>query len=301
MKKLANHRFLMTITLLSSLLLGACGTEKADEASANNNSAQQNDEVKLITTTSALTDIFAELDLDLVGMPETSSTIPERYKDLPTVGNAMDPDEEKIISLKPTEVFSVTSLQNDLQKGFDAVGIKSRFVDLQGIDNMLDAITEIGSDYDRVEEAEKLVGSIQNEIDTLSASVADQPSPTVLILLGIPGSYLVASENSYIGDLVKKAGGTNIAQGEDQPEYLASNTEYLHQSNPDIILRLAHGWPEKVVEMFDEEFKTNDIWKHFNAVKNDRVYDLKEPLFGTTANLQATVALEQLIEIMYEN
>ena len=48
----------------------------------------------------------------------------------------------------------------------------------------------------------------------------------MLILLGVPGSYLVATEHSYIGDLVKQLGGKNIVQGE-QVEYLASNTEYL--------------------------------------------------------------------------
>lgn len=301
MKKVVNRWFLFTSISLLMLLLSACGSNKTDKVVANDNNEEPTVETRLVTTTATLTNIFAELNLDLVGMSETAYDIPERYEGLPTVGNAMDPDEEKIISLKPTEVFSVTTLQNDLEKGFDSFGIKSRFINLQGIDNMFEAITEIGSDYDRTKEAEKLVGTIQREIDELAATVADKKSPTVLILLGIPGSYLVASENSYIGDLVKKAGGTNVAQGEDQPEYLSSNTEYLHQSNPDIILRLAHGWPEKVVEMFNEEFKTNDIWKHFNAVKNDRVYDLEEPLFGTTANLQAPEALRQLIEIMYEN
>ena len=51
--------------------------------------------------------------------------------------------------------------------------------------------------------------------------------------------------------------------------------------------------------MFDEEFKTNDIWKHFNAVKNGKVYDLEEELFGTTASLQVPQALGQLMEIFY--
>ncbi len=55
-------------------------------------------------------------------------------------------------------------------------------------------------------------------------------------------------------------------QGE-QVEYLASNTEYLKKADPDIILRAAHGMPDEVVKMFDKEFKTNDIWKHFAAVK----------------------------------
>jgi len=84
-----------------------------------------------------------------------------------------------------------------------------------------------------------------------------------------------------------------------EPEYLPSNTEFLQQSNPDIILRLAHGIPDQVVEMFNEEFATNDIWKHFDAVKNGRVYDLEEPVFGTTATLAVPQALEELIDIMY--
>lgn len=53
----------------------------------------------------------------------------------------------------------------------------------------------------------------------------------MLILLGVPGSYLVATEHSYIGDLVKQLGGKNIVQGE-QVEYLASNTEYLKKADP---------------------------------------------------------------------
>ena len=147
---------------------------------------------------------------------------------------------------------------------------------------------------------DELYSQVESKINELAASVEGKEKPKVLIIFGVPGSYLVASENSYVGDLVKKAGGENIVQGADQPEYLASNTEYLHQSNPDIIIRLAHGMPEKVVEMFDEEFATNDIWKHFNAVKNDRVYDLDEPVYGTTANLHVIEALEGLTKLLHE-
>ncbi|MER1998323.1 MAG: heme ABC transporter substrate-binding protein IsdE [Lysinibacillus sp.] len=282
-----------------ALMLAACGADEATDTTVSKDKTST-EEPRLITTTSALTDIMAELDLDLVGMPDTSYDIPERYKDLPTVGNAMDPDEEKIMALNSTEVFSVTSLEMDLEEPFAAYGINARFVNLQSIDNMLAAIEEIGTDYDRVKEADALIGDIKEKIEELSASVEGKEKPKVLILFGVPGSYLVSSENSYVGDLVKKAGGENIVQGEDQPEHLASNTEYLHQSNPDVIIRLSHGMPEKVVEMFDEEFETNDIWKHFNAVKNDRVYDLDEPVYGTTANLHVVEALEGLIKILHE-
>jgi len=295
-------RHFLSVLVLASMpfLLVACGQEQAEKSEVSKIGNTEIEEPRLITTTSALTDIMAELDLDLVGMPETSYDIPEKYKDLPTVGNAMDPDEEKIKTLKPTEVFSVTSLEEDLEEPFKAYGINTRFVNLQGIDQMFEAIEEIGADYNREEEAEKLVGKLKGEIKELVTSVEGKVKPKVLILFGVPGSYLVPTENSYVGDLVKKAGGQNVVEGADQPEYLASNTEYLHQSNPDIIIRLSHGLPEQVVEMFDEEFKTNDIWKHFNAVKNNRVYDLEEPVYGTTANLHVIEALEGLIEILHE-
>ncbi|MBS4162597.1 ABC transporter substrate-binding protein, partial [Klebsiella pneumoniae] len=65
------------------------------------------------------------------------------------------------------------------------------------------------------------------------------------------------------------------------------------------ILRAAHGMPDEVVDMFDKEFKTNDIWKHFDAVKHNRVYDLEESLFGTTGNLKANEALDELVNMIY--
>src|SRR5699024_7736319 len=101
------------------------------------------------------------------------------------------------------------------------------------------------------------------------------------------------------GNLVEIAGGKNVVEGEDR-DFISSNTEHLQQTNPDIILRAAHGMPDEVVEMFDKEFKENDIWKHIDAVKNDRVYDLEETLFGTTGNLAAEEALDELYNIFYE-
>lgn len=290
--------------LIVMLLLAACGkTEEAAPASADQANAgeaveQPESELRLVTTTAAVTNIFEKLDLDLVGVPTTTQTLAARYDDATRVGNPMGPDVEIIASLKPTEVFSVTTLEYDLTESFDTLNIPATYVNLQGLKQMQDSILDIGNRYDRAELAQQIVEKMDEDIATLQKSVEGKEKPKVLILLGIPGSYLVATENSYIGDLVRLAGGENIAAGQ-AAEYLPSNTEFLHQSNPDIIIRLAHGMPDEVVEMFKEEFKTNDIWQHFNAVKNDRVYDLEEPLFGTTATIEVVTALTQLIDTMY--
>ena len=44
------------------------------------------------------------------------------------------------------------------------------------------------------------------------------------MLMGLPGSYIIATENSYVGSLVELAGGENVYAGTDQ-EFLTVNTE----------------------------------------------------------------------------
>ncbi|MER2107751.1 MAG: heme ABC transporter substrate-binding protein IsdE [Solibacillus sp.] len=300
MKQSKSYIYVIGFLLMILMLVGCGKTEETAPVSADEvmEADEASSELRLVTTTAAVTKIFEELDLDLVGVPTTIQTLAARYDDAVRVGNPMGPDVEIIASLKPTEVFSVTTLEYDLKESFESLNIPATYVNLQGLQQMKDSILDIGNRYDRAARAQEIVDTMDKEIAELQRSVEGKEKPKVLILLGIPGSYLVATENSYIGDLVRLAGGENIAAGQ-AAEYLPSNTEFLHQSNPDIIIRLAHGMPEEVVKMFQEEFKTNDIWKHFNAVQNDRVYDLEEPLFGTTATMEVTTALTQLIDTMY--
>ncbi|HDR7689112.1 TPA: heme ABC transporter substrate-binding protein IsdE [Bacillus toyonensis] len=283
---------LMAIILLMSI--AGCSSPKKETAKQVKSESKE----RIVATTVAVTEIMDALEVDLVGVPTSSKTLPKRYKGLPEVGNPMSPDMEKVKSLKPSEVLSVTTLEYELKPVFDGVGMKANFLDLTSLKNMQNSISDLGKKYGREKQAEEVVTKLDKKVASIQKEVKGKKEPTVLILLGVPGSYLVATEHSYIGDLVKQLGGKNIVQGE-RVEYLASNTEYLKKADPDIILRAAHGMPEEVVKMFDKEFKTNDIWKHFAAVKNNRVYDLEERLFGTTGNLAAIEALDELKKMMY--
>ncbi|MBJ7927852.1 MULTISPECIES: heme ABC transporter substrate-binding protein IsdE [Bacillus cereus group] len=289
-KKIAS--VLMAIILLMSI--AGCSSPKKETAKQVKSESKE----RIVATTVAVTEIMDTLEVDLVGVPTSSKTLPKRYKGLPEVGNPMSPDMEKVKSLKPSEVLSVTTLEYELKPVFDGVGMKANFLDLTSLKNMQNSISDLGKKYGREKQAEEVVTKLDKKVASIQKEVKGKKEPTVLILLGVPGSYLVATEHSYIGDLVKQLGGKNIVQGE-RVEYLASNTEYLKKADPDIILRAAHGMPDEVVKMFDKEFKTNDIWKHFAAVKNNRVYDLEERLFGTTGNLAAIEALDELKKMMY--
>lgn len=282
--------------LICSCLLAACNINfsKSSEPS----SKQKKEEFRIVPTTVALTETLDALDLDIVGKPTTYKDLPKRYKDVPEIGQPKKPNIEVVKSLNPTHVLTVTTIKSEMDPVFEQLKMKGTYYDYDSLNGLKKSITEMGNTFNRKEQAKKLNKKFDNAEAEIKAKIQGKKRPKVLILMGVPGSYLVATEHSYIGDLVKIAGGENVIQNESRA-YLASNTEELYKVNPDIILRLPHGFPDQVREMFKKEFSTNDIWKHFDAVKNNRVYDLEEIPFGITASIKADDALVQLYDILY--
>ncbi len=256
-------------------------------------------EVRLVATSPAVAQICSRLGLSLVGVCQTSGTLPEEYQDLPKVGMAMSPDMEILKSLEPDYVLSPNSLQSDLQPKYASIGVKSLFLDLKSVDGMYASIQGLGEKFGKTEEASAMLAEFDAFMDTYRSQNSGKESPRVLVLMGLPGSYIVATESSYVGSLVKLAGGENIYGDGDGEEFLTTNTEDMQAKDPDIILRAAHALPDQVRQMFAEEFETNDVWKHFRAVEEGKVYDLDPALFNMSANFSYGDALEALQPMLY--
>lgn len=273
--------------------------EKAAVEAAKKKVAAMNDTPRIIATSPATADICDKLELDLVGVcSSTVSTIPERYKDLTTVGTAMSPDMEIVASLKPDWILSPVSLQSDLQPKYEAIDTDWAFLNLRSVPGMYRSIQELGEIFDREDQAQKLVDEFTEFYNEYKQKNEGKDHPKVMILMGLPGSYIIATPNSYVGSLVELAGGENVYSDTDQ-EFLTVNTEDMKTKEPDIILRAAHALPDQVVEMFNKDFAENDIWQHFDAVKNGRVYDLTYEYFGMSATFKYPQALEELQPILY--
>ena len=164
---------------------------------------------------------------------------------------------------------------------------------------MYAAIEGLGKKFHREQQAQAMLDEFDAFMAEYRTKNAGKDSPRVLVLMGLPGSYIVATDNSYVGSLVKLAGGTNVYGDGDGQEFLTANTEDMQQKDPDIILRAAHALPDQVKQMFAEEFSTNDVWKHFRAVQDGRVYDLDSSLFNMSANFSYSEALQALQPMLY--
>ena len=292
------------MTLVACTLMVASCAGCVDQSSGENGddggSANSDGSLRLIATSPAAADICGRLELELVGVCDTTvSTIPERYSNVEKVGMPMSPDLEILKSLTPDYVLSPNSLQNDLQPKYASAGLSSIFLNLKSVEGMYASIEDLGEKFGRQEQAADLIEEYEKFMEEYRSASEGRESPRVLVLMGLPGSYIVATESSYVGSLVKLAGGMNIYGDGDGQEFLVANTEDMKEKDPDIILRDAHALPDDVVEMFNEEFATNDIWRHFAAVQEGRVFDLSYDKFGMSAKFNYPEALEELRPMLY--
>lgn len=268
------------LSLVLAGVMALCVTGCVNQHPEETTSTNESREVRLVATSPAVVQICNRLDLDLVGICQSTSDLPERYDGVTTVGMAMNPDLEIIKSLDPDYILSPATLQNDLQPKYASIGVSSLFLNLKSVEGMYASIEGLGEKFGREEEAAVMLEEFDSFMTEFAEKNAGKESPKVLVLMGLPGSYIIATDNSYVGSLVKLAGGTNVYGDGDGQEFLFANTEDMKTKEPDVILRAAHGLPDEARKMFAEEFSTNDIWQHFKAVQKGRVYDLDSSLFN---------------------
>ena len=291
MKKLIS--FLLVAAMAVSLC--ACVNQHPEESKPEGNLENP----RLIATSPAVAQICSKLNLPLVGVCKTMSTLPEEYQDLPQVGMAMSPDLEIIKSLEPDYILSPATLQADQQPKYAGAGVAALFLNLKSVEGMYASIKGLGEKFNRQKEAQALLDEFDTFMVDYKKATEGKEHPRVLVLMGLPGSYIVATESSYVGNLVKLGGGENVYGDGNGEEFLTANTEDMKTKEPDVILRAAHALPDDVKAMFNEEFKTNDIWKHFKAVQEGRVYDLDPSQFNMSANFSYPEALSALQPMLY--
>ena len=280
---------LLSVTMLTFMV--GCSSSESNESNVTNS----NGEEVVVATSVAVTEILDKLGVEVSGVPTTSYELPESTKDATEVGSPMNPDLEIIKSLNPTCVVSVDTLGSDFEKQFTENNIPSMFVNLSTVDGLKETIVNLGEKFDKSEKAVEIIAELENKENELNLSKRENKED-ILILFGAPGSVMVSTDNSYVGNLVKIAGGNNIFESESS-SFIQVNMEEIIKRNPDKILIMTHAVPEEAQKTVEEEF-AKATWQQLDAIKNNKVYYLENGYFGMSANLKVIEALDKLGAIL---
>lgn len=233
---------------------------------------------RIISVAPNITEMIYALDCEdkLVGRTDYCD-YPESVSEIESIGTLRKPDIEKIISLEPDLVITSTHFDEEnatklKQVGIPVVGLYEEF-DVDGVYDMLETL---GTALNKQEVANNLVDEMKATINEVQTKVADLEAPTVYYVVGY-GEYgdFSAPENTFVGQLIKLAGGDNIVPASDNWSY---SLEALLEADPEII----------IVRNGDKEgFMAAEGYNHLTAVKEGRVYEIDGNLLDRQSNRNA--------------
>jgi iron complex transport system substrate-binding protein len=198
---------------------------------------------------------------------------PPEVKALPRVGALLDPDTERILSLKPDLVITYGS-QVDLQAQMKRAQVPTFDYRHAGLAHILVTIKELGVRTGHSSEAEKIVGAIEARLAAVRASVAGKRRPKTLLVFSREPKTLrnmyVSGGRGFLHDMLEIAGGDDVFNDIDK-ESVQVSTETILARAPDVILELR---PEEIPDgqPMKDELASWSRLASVPAVRNRRVH-----------------------------
>jgi iron complex transport system substrate-binding protein len=201
----------------------------------------QNQPTRIISVVPAATEILFALGAGprVVAVSSYDHEPPE-VNALPRVGALIDPDVERILSLRP-DLVVIYGSQHELARQMDRAGVPQFAFVHGGLADVFTTIAALGARTGTSATAATLNASIHAQLDAIQRRVAGAPRPRTLVVFGRePGSLRNAYASGGIGfihDLVEIAGGDDVFS--DVPrESVQATSEMLITRAPDVIVEI---------------------------------------------------------------
>ena len=252
------------------------------------------DPKRIISLAPNITEIIFALNQGyrLVGAASFSDYPPQAVL-LPKVGSYVNPDIEKIVSLKP-DLCIATKDGNPIEivSLLESLNIPVYAVDPRNLSAVMATINEIGSLLGAKNTAEKLFKDMQVRIKRVTDMVKTTKSrPGVFYQIGL-SPIVSAGTNTCINELIEMAGGNNLAKG--ATPYPRFSAEQVIGLSPELFIITSMAGAESFENARAEWRK----WPEIPAVKNNRILLLDSNLLDRPSP-RLVDGLEMLVKAIH--
>lgn len=219
---------------------------------------------RIISIVPAVTEILFAIGAgpQVVGV-SSFDAFPAEVRTLPKVGALIDPDLERMLSLRP-DLVAVYGSQTDLVEKLARAQVPVYRYRHAGLADVTDTIRELGTRVGHAVAARTLAAGIEAKLAAIRQKLEGQPRPRTLIVLGresgaLRGIY-ASGGVGFIHDMVEAAGGRNVFS-DVRKEAVQATTELILAARPDVILELRTGSLSR-----DELRRETAVWNTVSAV-----------------------------------
>jgi iron complex transport system substrate-binding protein len=233
--------------------------------------SQTSAKLRIVSLAPSVTEILFALGSgdSLVGATDHCDFPPEALS-IQRVGGFGTPNVEKLLALRPDLVIAAGIEREEVAEVLRRSGIRVLDVPIRNFAELFHAIRQIGQAANAAPKAESVVAHMQAELETIASRDRHaQPGQRPKVFVEIGGRPLMtAGRNSFLDDLITRAGGVNVAH-EISQSYTSINPEKVIEWNPDIIIVAPMGRPGDAAVQLSQRIG----WADISAVKNGRVID----------------------------
>jgi len=249
---------------------------------------------RVVSLAPSITEIVYSLDSQqrLVGATQYSD-YPAEAGELPSVGSYVYLDLEKIVSLKPDLCIAIKD-GNPLSiiRRLEQMGIAVYAVNPRDLDSVMQTISDIGTILGAEQRAAEVVSDMDQRMAEVSKKV-DSVShrPGVFFQIGVD-PIVSAGSNTFINELIQKAGGRNLAGG--HPGYPRYSVEDVLALAPEVIIVTSMD-RQKV---FDRVLHQWRQWEDLPAVADERIHLVDSNLYDRPSP-RLVKGLEELVRLIH--
>jgi cobalamin transport system substrate-binding protein len=198
---------------------------------------------------------------------------PAEVSRLPKVGGLLDPDVERVLSLKPDLVI-VYDTQTDLKRQLERAQVPMFPYTHRGLADITETMRMPGARVGAKAAADAAASRIEQQLAAIGRRVAGRSRPKTLLVFGRePGTlrHVMASGGyGFLHDVLEIAGGADVL-GELRRQSVDMSTEMILTRAPEAIIEL-HYRGDMKPDAFAAERRVWDALPSLPAVKNKRVY-----------------------------
>jgi len=200
---------------------------------------------------------------------------PPEVKSLPRVGALLDPDVERILTLRPDLVITYGS-QGSVEAQLTRAGIKTFSHRHGGLKAILQTLRDLGTATGRVSQAEGKTREIEVQLDAVRAAVRGYARPRVLLVFGRQPRSLrqmyASGGIGFLNDILEAAGGVNVFS-DVQQESVQPSQETLLARAPEVIIEVRSGRADAATDVLGERSAWSPL-ASMPAVRNGRIHFL---------------------------
>jgi iron complex transport system substrate-binding protein len=215
---------------------------------------------------------------------------PEAARDKEKVGTVVEVNLEKIVGLRPDLVLASGLTDARAVKKMRALGMAVElFYQPKNFDELCGELLRVGQLIGKEPEAQKIVDESRARAGAISGKHAGEKEVTVFVEVGAK-PLVTVSDDSYIHDLVVRAGGVNIASGGRTGVY---SREVVIRKNPDVIIIITMGI---LAELEKEQWLKS---KTLKAAQQGRVHLVDAYTIGSLTPVSFVDTLEEFSRLLH--